>query len=606
MPQDIELVRTGKPLVDKIRKYGAEEFRATAEDDPERVEFWLENTINVLNELSCTSVECLKCAVSMLKDSAYQWWNTLISVVLKESVTWEFFQTESKKKHISQRFLDQKRKEFLELKQGNMTVSEHEREFVRLSKYARECIPTEIAICKRFEEGLNEDIKFLVRILELKEFIVRVDRAHKAEELRNEKKQAEMEARTSSKRFMGKSQQSASKKSEKNFDRFTISAGYSGRDRSIPRSSLRSQATSVASAGSVRNTKPRCKHCNKFYFGECRMKSGSCFRCVSFDHYLRDCPERPKNDIVQTSRPSNPTAKGRPPRNPGSVSGSQCTTNDSTVRSEARAAARTYSIRARENASAPDIITGTFSLLATDIIADLMLLPFDEFDVILGKDWLTQHDAMVNCKQKHIVLKCQNGEMLCIESDKLDGLFNVISAMSAQKYVRKGYDAYLAYVLDTKVSESKIKSVPVVCEYPNMFPEELPRLSLVREVEFSIDLIPRTKLISIAPYKMAPTELKELKTQLQELTDRGATLFSKIDLRSGYYQLRVKDSNVLKTTFRTSFDWLKALLTEAPVLVQPGLRKEFVIYSDASLNGLGCVLMQEGKVIAYASRQLKL
>ena len=54
-----------------------------------------------------------------------------------------------------------------------------------------------------------------------------------------------------------------------------------------------------------------------------------------------------------------------------------------------------------------------------------------------------------------------------------------------------------------------------------------------------------------------------------------------------------------------SFHRLKALLTEAPVLVQPKSGKEFVVYSDASLNGLGCVLMQEGKVVAYASRQLK-
>ncbi|KAG8503548.1 hypothetical protein CXB51_001495 [Gossypium anomalum] len=259
------------------------------------------------------------------------------------------------------------------------------------------------------------------------------------------------------------------------------------------------------------------------------------------------------------------------------------------------------------------------------------------------------------------------------------------------------------------MSELKIKSVPAVCEYPNVFPEELPRLPLTREVEFGIELILGTAPILIAPYRMAPTELKELKAQLQELTDngfaipsyspwgapvlfvekndgsmrlcidyrqlnkvtiknkyplpriddlfdqlRGATVFSKIDLRSGYYQLRVKESDVPKTAFRTrevrflghivsgdgirvdpskilaifewkplknvtekdvkfewmkkcqqSFEKLKALLTEAPILVQPELGKEFVVYSDTSLNGLSCVLIQEGKVIAYASRQLK-
>ena len=57
--------------------------------------------------------------------------------------------------------------------------------------------------------------------------------------------------------------------------------------------------------------------------------------------------------------------------------------------------------------------------------------------------------------------------------------------------------------------------------------------------------------------------------------------------------------------YQRSFDKLKAFLTEAPILTQPTYGKEYVIFSDASLNGLGCVLMQEGKVVSYASRQLK-
>ena len=111
----------------------AEEFRAKVDDDAERVEFWLENTTQVLDELSCTPEECLKCVVSLLKDTTYHWWKTVSSVVSRQSITWEFFKVEFKKKYNSQRFLDQKRKEFLELKQGNRIISEYEREFVRLS-----------------------------------------------------------------------------------------------------------------------------------------------------------------------------------------------------------------------------------------------------------------------------------------------------------------------------------------------------------------------------------------------------------------------------------------------------------------------------------------
>ncbi|KAA3487511.1 Sal-like protein 1 [Gossypium australe] len=95
--------------VDKIRKYGAEEFWATNDDDAEKAEFWLENTIQVFDEMSLTSEECIKCVVSLLRDAAYQWWKTLIFVVPKERI-------EFRKKYISERFIDQKRKEFLELK----------------------------------------------------------------------------------------------------------------------------------------------------------------------------------------------------------------------------------------------------------------------------------------------------------------------------------------------------------------------------------------------------------------------------------------------------------------------------------------------------------
>ncbi|KAA3487306.1 Protein MCM10 [Gossypium australe] len=194
-PQVVEFQRLNKPPVDKIRKYEAKEFRATVDNDTEGAEFWLENIICVFDELSCTPVECLKCAISLLRDTTYQWWNTLISVVPRERVTWDFFQVEFRKKYISQRFLDQKNKEFLELKQGRMTMTEYERKFVRLSKYAREYVSTEEIMCKRFVDGLNKDIKLLVRILELKEFVVLVNRACKAEKLSKEKRKVDSEAR---------------------------------------------------------------------------------------------------------------------------------------------------------------------------------------------------------------------------------------------------------------------------------------------------------------------------------------------------------------------------------------------------------------------------
>ncbi|KAL4021073.1 hypothetical protein IC575_019862 [Cucumis melo] len=83
------------------------------------------------------------------------------------------------------------------------------------------------------------------------------------------------------------------------------------------------------------------------------------------------------------------------------------------------------------------------------------------------------------------------------------------------------YLGILASVVDTREADVSLSSEPVVRDYPDVFPEELPGLPPHREVEFAIELEPGTVPISRAPYRMAPAELKELKVQLQELLDKG-------------------------------------------------------------------------------------
>ncbi|WMV50829.1 hypothetical protein MTR67_044214 [Solanum verrucosum] len=183
-----------------------------------------------------------------------------------------------------------------------------------------------------------------------------------------------------------------------------------------------------------------------------------------------------------------------------------------------------------------------------------------------------------------------------------------------------------------------------------VFPKNLLGLPREREVEFSIELIPGSTPISITPYRMAPTELRELKAQLQELLDKAflghvvSTEGVKVDpskrqavvdwrhpkspteVRSllglaGYYKRFVKGFSIIASPLtkllkkevkfiwddkcQESFETLKSLLTQAPILTLPIEGKKYVVYSDASHNGLGCVLMQEGKVISCVSRKLK-
>ena len=97
----------------------------------------------------------------------------------------------------------------------------------------------------------------------------------------------------------------------------------------------------------------------------------------------------------------------------------------------------------------------------------------------------------------------------------------LISAISARCLLQKGCEGYPTHVVDTRSSEVRLEDVPVVRDFLDVFPDDLPGLPPEREIDFPIDLVLGTVPISLPPYRMTPAELKELKTQLQELVDRG-------------------------------------------------------------------------------------
>nr|GEX45591.1 putative reverse transcriptase domain-containing protein [Tanacetum cinerariifolium] len=142
-------------------------------------------------------------------------------------------------------------------------------------------------------------------------------------------------------------------------------------------------------------------------------------------------------------------------------------------------------------------------------------------------DWLSRYQAVIVCTDK-IVYIPWGRETLIFHGDwsnqEREARLNIISCAKTQKYMLKGGQVFLAHVT-TKEAEGKSKkrleNVPVVRDFPKVFPEDLPGLPPTRQVVFRIDLIPGVAPVARAPYRLAPPEMKELSEQLKDLSDKG-------------------------------------------------------------------------------------
>ena len=153
--------------------------------------------------------------------------------------------------------------------------------------------------------------------------------------------------------------------------------------------------------------------------------------------------------------------------------------------------------------------------------ADLILIDLRGLDVILGMDWLASNYASMDCFRKEVIFRRPGLPVVVFYGERRRTPSGLISAIYVRCLLRKGCLGFLAHIVDTCSDEARIEDVPVVRDFRDVFPDDLPGPPPEREVDFPIDLVPGTAPISLPPYRMAPAKLKELKAQLQELVDEG-------------------------------------------------------------------------------------
>ncbi|KAL0546671.1 hypothetical protein IC582_016583 [Cucumis melo] len=616
---------------------------------------WLSSLETIFRYMKCPEDQKVQCAVFMLTNRGTAWWETTERMLGGDvsQITWQQFKESFYAKFFSASLRDAKRQEFLNLEQGDMTVEQYDAEFDMLSRFAPEMIATEAARADKFVRGLRLDIQGLVRAFRL---ATHADALRLAVDL-------SLQERANSSKTAGRGSTSGQKRKAEQQPVPVPQRNFR------PGGEFRSFQQKPFEAGEAARGKPLCTTCGKHHLGRCLFGTRTCFKCRQEGHTADRCPLR-VTGIAQNQGAGAPH-QGRvfatnrtEAEKAGTVvtgtlpvlghyalvlfdSGSSHSFISSAFVSHARLEVEPLHhvlsvstpsgecMLSKEKVKACQIEIAGHVIEVTLIVLDML-----DFDVILGMDWLAANHASIDCSRKEVTFNPPSLASFKFKGGGSKSLPQVISAIRASKLLSQGTWGILASVVDTREADVSLSSEPVVRDYPDVFPEELPGLPPHREVEFAIELEPGTVPISRAPYRMAPAELKELKVQLQELLDKGfirpsvspwgapvlfvkkkdgsmrlcidyrelnkvtvknryplpriddlfdqlqgATVFSKIDLRSGYHQLRIKDEDIPKTAFRSRYGHYEFIvmsfgLTNAPAVFMDLMNRVFREFLD--------------------------
>ncbi|KAL5553908.1 hypothetical protein UlMin_041309 [Ulmus minor] len=484
-----------EPLYERFRKQNPPTFEGST--NPLEAEEWLRSVEAILDFMRLNDQEKISCATFMFKKNARYWWDV---------------------KYYNATVIAGKTNEFNTIQQGSLSVVEAVAKFEELARFCPILIPDEKERIRRMILMFRPEI---ARFIEAGNGAPNTVGETIERALRGEFYEAKIrQSKGAGQQLPPQGARSSFSKETNGGDIHQGNNHFKGNNRSQfqqkrwnnnkrsynPGSYGVNQGPNKRNNGGQRNENniPTCTKCGKTHSGDCKAGTNQCYTCeaeaesstmVAGQLFIAGTPAYALIDSGTTHSFASPMFVEKIGRLPDKIEGIFSTSlpSGATLLSDSWLQAT------------PVIIDGR------ELYVDLVVLKMHDYDVILGMDWLSKYNAKINCKKRRVLFEPVGEKKFEFRGESKGPHTPFVSHMEAFKLLRKGCMGYLASIQNTSIEQnSKLEDIAIVKDFPEVFPDDLPGIPPDREIEFEIELLPGTTPISKAPYRMAPTELKEL------------------------------------------------------------------------------------------------
>ncbi|GJS98570.1 putative reverse transcriptase domain-containing protein [Tanacetum coccineum] len=626
---------------------------------------WFEKIESVFSISECAERNKLKFVVATLQGRALTWWNSQVATLgleVANGKSWTELKTLMKEEFCPAKEIQRMESELWNLRVKDYNITAYTQRFNELILLCPEMVPTEKKKIEAYICGLSENVKGETTSSKPATLNEAVRMAHT---LMEQKLQAKNERVVEGNKRRWENSQGSNRNNHNNnqgnYRDNSRHHQYNNQRQGNARAMTTAQNERVDQGGPA----PNCNRCGMCHFGLCPPK---CNKCGWIGHKARDC----RRKTGTTSANAQPVVHcyecGE--RGPNVVTGTFLLNNryanvlfdSGSDKSFVNTSfSRLIDINPVKLNTSYEVELADGKIVSTNTVLrgctlnlvdhlfeiDLMPIELGTFDVVIRMDWLVARDAVIVCGKKVVHIPVKN-KTLVVEGDRGVSQLKVISCIKARKYIERGRQLYLAQVTEKEPAEKRLEDVPVIRDFPEVFPDDSPGLPPPRQVEFKIELVPGAAPVARAPYRLAPSEMKELADKLQKLSEKGfihpssspwgapvlfvkkkdgsfrmcidyrelnkltvknryplpriddlfdqlqgSSVYSKIDLRSGYHQLRIREEDIPITAFRTryghfEFQVMPFGLTNAPAVFmdlmnrvcKPYLDKFVIVFID--------------------------